>query len=76
MDLTDFLNLAIILIAIALIVVVLLQSRGGGIGEMFGGGGGGSYRTRRGVERALFQLTILLIAVFVVLSAFAVRAHN
>ena len=78
MDLTDFLNLAIILIAIALIVVVLLQSRGGGIGDMFGGGGGGgsSYRTRRGVERALFQLTILLIAVFVVLSAFAVRAHN
>ncbi|MSQ61192.1 MAG: preprotein translocase subunit SecG [Dehalococcoidia bacterium] len=77
MDLTDFLDLAIILVATAVILVVLLQSRGGGVGEMFGGGSGGGsgYRTRRGVERALFQLTILLITTFVVLSGFAVRAH-
>lgn len=78
MDLTDFLDLAIILVAIALTLVVLLQSRGGGVGEMFGGssGGGSGYRTRRGVERALFQLTIVLMVLFVILSAFSVRAHH
>ena len=81
MDLTDFLNLAIILIAVSIILVVLLQSRGGGVGDMFGGGGGGGgsgsgYRARRGIERALFQLTILLMAIFIILSAFSVRAHT
>ncbi len=80
MELTDFLNIAVILVAITLIVIVLLQARGSGVGEMFGGGGGGggggNYRTRRGIERSLFQLTILLMIVFVVLSALNVRAHN
>ncbi len=79
MELTDFLNIAVILVAITLVAIVLLQARGSGIGEMFGGGGGGgggNYRTRRGIERSLFQLTILLMIVFVILSALNVRAHN
>lgn len=78
MEQTDFLNIAVILVAIALIVTVLLQARGGGVGDILGGGGGGggSYRTRRGVERTLFQLTIVLMVLFVVLSALSVRAHN
>ncbi len=77
MELTDFLNIAVILVAITLVAIVLLQARGSGIGEMFGGGGGGgNYRTRRGIERSLFQLTILLMIVFVILSALSVRAHN
>ncbi len=77
MERTDLLNIAVILVAISLIVVVLLQARGSGVGEMFGGGGGGgSYRTRRGVERGLFQLTIILMIIFVVISAINVRANN
>jgi len=70
---SDFLNLAQMLISIILIVVILLQTRGGDIGEMFGGGGGGSsFRTRRGLEKTLFQLTILLAAIFVGISALSV----
>ncbi|MCH7512167.1 MAG: preprotein translocase subunit SecG [Chloroflexi bacterium] len=75
MDFGNFLNLAQLLISIILIVVVLLQTRGGDIGAAFGGGGGGgsSFRTRRGLEKTLFQLTILLAVIFVGISAMSVR---
>lgn len=76
MDFQDYLNLAQMLISIILIVVVLLQARGGDIGAAFGGGGGGgqsSFRTRRGLEKTLFQLTIILSVVFVAMSAVSVR---
>lgn len=75
MQFSDYLNLAQLLISLILIVVVLLQSRGGDIGAAFGasGGGGQSFRTRRGLERTLFQLTIILAIVFVGMSALSVR---
>ena len=76
MTFSNFLNLAQLLISIILIVVVLLQTRGGDIGAAFGGGGGGggsSFRTRRGLEKTLFQLTILLAIIFVGVSAMSVR---
>ena len=75
MDFGNFLNLAQLLISVILIVVVLLQTRGGDIGAAFGGGGGGgsSFRTRRGLEKTLFQLTILLAVIFVGISAMSVR---
>jgi preprotein translocase subunit SecG len=70
----DYLNLAQLLISIVLIVVLLLQTRGSDIGAALGGGGGGSsYRTRRGLERTLFQLTIVLAVIFVAISALSVR---
>ena len=71
----NFLNLAQLLISIILVVVVLLQTRGGDIGAAFGGGGGGgsSFRTRRGLEKTLFQLTIVLAVIFVGISAMSVR---
>ncbi len=71
----NFLNLAQLLISIVLVVVVLLQTRGGDIGAAFGAGGGGgsSFRTRRGLEKTLFQLTIILAIIFVGVSALSVR---
>ncbi len=76
MDFESYLNLAQMLISIILVVVVLLQARGGDIGAAFGGGGGGggsSVRTRRGLEKTLFQLTIVLSVVFLAMSAVSVR---
>lgn len=67
------LNLAQIIIAVVLIIVFLLQVRGGGLGGIFGQQTG-VYRTRRGVEKTLFRLTILLMVIFVIISIFAVRA--
>ena len=76
MQFSDYLNIAQLLISIILVVVVLLQVRGTDVGAAFGGGGGGggsSYRTRRGLEKTLFQLTIILAIIFVGISALSVR---
>jgi len=69
----DYINIAQILVAIVLTIVILLQAKGSGVGTALGGGTSGSFRTRRGVEKTLFQLTILLAAVFLAISAWGVR---
>ena len=43
-----------------------MQSRGSGLGATFGGGDASTYRSRRGVEARLYQMTIVLAVVFVV----------
>jgi preprotein translocase subunit SecG len=70
----DFINIAQILVATILILVILLQAKGSGIGTALGGGTSSSFRTRRGVEKTLFQLTIGLAVVFLIISIWAVRA--
>lgn len=57
--------------ALSMIVCVLLQNRGTGIGAAFGGDGN-IYRTKRGVEKGLFILTILFSALFIASSLAAV----
>ena len=56
------------------IVLDVVQAKGSGIGTALGGGTSGSFRTRRGVEKTLFQLTIVLAIVFLIVSAWGVRA--
>lgn len=66
---TTYLNLALVIVSIALIIMVLLQSRGAGLGGLGGGDfGGGSYHVRRGVEKLIFNVTIGLSVVFFVLA--------
>jgi preprotein translocase subunit SecG len=69
-------NVIQIIVAIALITVVLFQTKGSGFGAALGGGGGGggAFRTRRGLERTLFQATILLTILFVFVSFLAVSS--
>lgn len=74
MSFVDYINVAQILVSIALTVLVLLQAKGSGIGTALGGGTTSSFRTRRGVEKTLFQLTIVLAIVFLIISAWGVRA--
>jgi preprotein translocase subunit SecG len=71
----DYVNIAQILVAILLSLVILLQAKGSGIGAAFGGGTSGSFRTRRGVEKTLFQLTIVIAIVFMIVAAWGVRAR-
>jgi preprotein translocase subunit SecG len=62
-----YLNIAQLIISVALIVSVLLQIRSSGLGGMFGGTESAVYRTRRGAERVLFNITIgLSIAFFAI----------
>jgi preprotein translocase subunit SecG len=67
-----YLNVSQIVLAVALIIVILFQVRGGGLGGIFGQPGT-VYRTRRGVEKLLFQLTIILVVTFLVISVLTLR---
>ncbi len=62
------LNIAMIIISIALIVIVIFQARSSSAGSMFGGSDSPVYRTRRGVERTLFNATIWLAVAFFALA--------
>jgi len=65
------LEIAVILIALALLVVILLQVKGGGISEMLSGEGSGISRTRRGLEKTLFNITVVLGFLFLLVSILA-----
>ena len=62
-----FLAAGDLIVAIALIASILLQARGSGLSSAFGGDSS-VYRSRRGVERRLWQFTILLAVLFVAFS--------
>ena len=64
-----YLNIAIIIVSIALILAVIFQSRGAGLGGLSGADmSGGSYHSRRGVEKLLFNVTIGLSITFFILA--------
>ncbi len=65
------LNILQILISGVLIMVILMQVRESGSGLF--GSAQASYRTRRGLEKTLFQFTIVLAAVFLLVSILSVR---
>jgi len=67
-----YLNVAQIVLSIALVAVILLQVRGGGLGGIFGQPDT-VYRTKRGVERILFQLTIVLVILFIIVSLLTLK---
>ena len=67
-----YLNVAQIVLAVALILAIMLQVRGGGLGGIFGQADS-VFRTRRGVERTLFQLTIVLAVLFIITSIISLR---
>ena len=64
-------NTVQIVLSVMLIVVVILQVKGQG-GGLFGAAES-SYRTRRGLEKTLFEFTIGLIVVFIFVSILSVR---
>ncbi len=68
-----YLAIAQILVAAALIVTILFQLRGGGIGGIFGQSES-VYRTRRGIEKTLLNLTIILTIIFIVLAVLMVAS--
>lgn len=69
MSLADGLAFASILLSIALIGIILLQVKGEGVGGLQSGS---FVRTRRGLEKTLFQLTIGLVVLWLVVAAVAV----
>ena len=64
--------LALVLVSAGLMASILLQSRGAGLGATFGGEST-VYRSRRGVEKRLFQFTIALAVLFIIFSIIAFK---
>ncbi|MBI5153569.1 MAG: preprotein translocase subunit SecG [Parcubacteria group bacterium] len=60
----EWLKIAQVVVAVLIIAAILLQPRGMGLGSAFGGEGS-LYYTRRGMEKVLFIVTIVLIVLFV-----------
>ena len=69
------LQLSSIVISVLMIILILLQVKGGALGSLLGGdAGGGIARTRRGLEKTLFRITVFLSIAFIGIALFAVVA--
>ena len=64
-----------IVLSIFLILVILLQVKGGGLGGIFGQADS-VFRTRRGLERRLFQLTVILVVLFLVTAIITLKVSQ
>ncbi len=64
-----------IIVSIGLIAAILLQARGAGLSSAFGGDST-VYRSRRGIEKTLFQFTVVLGVLFVVFSLASMRING
>lgn len=67
-----YLNISQIVLAVALILIVLFQVRGGGLGGIFGQADT-VYRTKRGLEKTMFRLTITLAVLFIIIAIVSLR---
>ena len=61
---TKFLDSSLIIIAVGLIISVILQSKGAGLGGLTGADASSVFTARRGIERVLFWVTIVLSVLF------------
>ena len=65
-----------IILGITVIILILLQVRGAGLGSVFGGSSAGTvFKTRRGVERLLFNLTVIFVILFCIVSMLSSFIH-
>lgn len=60
MEILTILKYVCAISAVGLVVSTVLQNRSGGLGAVFGGSGGEAYRSKRGLEAVLFNMTIIL----------------
>jgi len=70
--LATFLLIAQLILGIALTVLIVFQTQNSGAGSVFGSDTT-VYRTRRGLEKTLYQATIVLSIIFVLLTMVTVR---
>ena len=67
-----FLLIALIILGVALTTLIVFQTQNSGAGSVFGSDTT-VYRTRRGLEKTLYQATIALTIIFVLLTMITVR---
>jgi preprotein translocase subunit SecG len=64
-----------IVLSVSVIFFILLQVRGAGLGSAFGSTSGAVFKTRRGVERLVFNITIVFIILFAAVSLVGALIH-
>lgn len=64
MNLGNILETSVLISAIISILLILLQQRGASLGAGFGSSGE-LYTTRRGLDKSLFNATIIFVLIFV-----------
>lgn len=67
-----YISIAMIIVSIALVLSIVLQSKGAGLGGLSGVDTGGVFTARRGIEKTLFWVTLILSIVFFILAITAV----
>jgi preprotein translocase subunit SecG len=67
-----YIDIALIITSISLVISVILQNKGVGLGGFAGGDSGGVFTARRGIEKTLFVITIVLSVLFFILTLTAV----
>ncbi len=65
---TNYLDIALIIVAVGVILSVILQSKGAGLGGLTGADASSVFTARRGIEKVLFWVTIVLSVLFFVLA--------
>ena len=70
---TIYINIALIIVSIALIASVVFQNKGVGLGGLTGADSSQVFSARRGLEKTVFQITIALAIVFILLTLIAVK---
>lgn len=73
---TQYIDIALIITSVALIASVILQNKGVGLGGLTGADTGGVFTARRGIEKTLFTITIVLSIIFFALTMASVLLHG
>ncbi len=68
MNWSQIINISLILTSIALVGSIILQSKGAGLGGLTGSDTGGIFTARRGIEKALFWVTVIFSLLFFALA--------
>ncbi len=71
-----YIDIALIITSLALITSVILQNKGVGLGGFGGAESGGVFSARRGIEKTLFTITIVLAVLFLILTMAAVMVRS
>lgn len=70
------LQIIVIILSVAVVGFILLQVRGAGLGSAFGGSSfGGTFKTRRGVEKLIFRISIFFVVLFAAISLLSALIH-
>jgi len=67
-NINTFLDILIIINSIILIVLIILQQRGSNLGTFFGSWTSFNFTQRRGIEKNIYNLTWILVILFLLLS--------